>query len=102
MARKIDPARACLHDRDWPAPDQALWGEAVSIEDLDREALVRPKWRPTTIQANREGYGRWINHLVRSGANLSNAPAERVTPNQVTAYLNELRAQKLAPQSLAN
>ena len=102
MSRKIDPARACLHVRDWPDADQVLWTEAVSGENFESEAVIRPNWRPKSVQAYREGYGRWINYLIRSGADLTLVPAERVTPKQVQLYLKELRDQGLAPQTLAN
>jgi site-specific recombinase XerD len=102
MAKKTDPARACLHVRDWPAPDQALWAEATSRDNFDNEALVRRAWRPSTTQANREGYGRWMNHLKRSGAELNIPPDQRVTPEQVKLYLQELRAQELGLQTIAN
>lgn len=99
---KIDPARACLQVHYWPAPDQALWAEATSECNFDGEALVRPIWRPTTIQANREGYGRWINYLKHSGAVLNVPPGRRVTPEQVKLYLQELRDQGLGLQTIAN
>jgi len=102
MGRKIDPARACLHVRDWPASDEALWAEATSDHNFDSETMARRTWRSSTVQANREGYGRWINHLKRSGAELSMAPDQRVTPEQVKLYLRELRAQKLGLQTIAN
>src|SRR4051812_46710760 len=102
MSRKIDPARACLHARDWPPLDQALWAEAVSGHNFESEAVARPNWRPKSIQAFREGYGRWVNHPIRSGADLTPSPAERATPEQVKLYLKELRGQDLSPQTLAN
>ena len=51
MTKYIDPARACLHVRDWPATDQGLWNAAVCGDDFESEAVVRPNWRPRTIQA---------------------------------------------------
>ena len=102
MSRKIDPARACLHVRDWPARDQVLWAEAVSGDNFESDALVRKNWRPKSVESYRHGYGRWINHLMRSGADLAIPPGERVTPEQVKLYLKEQRGQGLAPQTLAN
>jgi site-specific recombinase XerD len=102
MPKHIDPARACLHVRDWPAADQALWNEVVHGDDYDNEAVEHPNWRLRTVQANREGYGRWINELIRSGVDLTGAPSERVTGQRVKAYVMALRSQGLAPQTIAN
>lgn len=102
MPRKSDPARACLKIENWPAADQALWHRAVNGHNYESDVDVPASWRPTSIQTNREGYGRWINHLSRSGEDMGLPPAERMTPARVQAYLSELRAQGLAPQTRSN
>jgi site-specific recombinase XerD len=87
---------------EWPDADQDLWRRALD-GDIDDEACTRAtRWRPRTRLLNRQGYGRWVNHLLRSGVDLENAPAERVTPEQVRAYLGELRSQKLADDSICS
>ena len=101
MPRIYDPARSCLPVRDWPAADQILWADALGDGD-DETRTCAAKWRPTTAQTNREGYGRWVNHLTRTGVDLQTAAAERVTPAQVRLYAGELRGQDLAPQSVCN
>ncbi len=103
MARNIDPTRACRHVAEWPLADQQIWQSALVGNNLEDEATTSAaRWRPTTTQTNREGYGRWITHLARSGVDLQISPAERVTPSQVRAYIVELRDQGLALQSCCN
>jgi hypothetical protein len=87
MTRIIDPSRRCLHVRDWPETDQSLWNKALKTADLEDEIRSpAASWTPTTIQTNREGYGRWINFLVRSGVDLAEEPADRVTAIRVRSY----------------
>ena len=103
MTRIVDPSRQCLHVRDWPATDQTLWGKAFSPRDLEDDGRSpAAAWRPGSIQANREGYGRWINYLAGSGADLTVDPADRVTPNRVRSYLGELRQQQLSIRTQCN
>ena len=103
MTRIVDPSRQCLHVRDWPATDQTLWGKAFSPRDLEDDGRSpAAAWRPGSVQTNREGYGRWINFLVRSGADLTLVPADRVTPGRVRSYLGELRQQELSIRTRCN
>jgi integrase/recombinase XerD len=101
MTRMRDPRRACLLAEQWPEADQDLWRRALDGDIDDGEACAwATRWRPRTQLANRQGYGRWINHLFRSGADIEKSPAARVTPEQVRAYLAELRSQDLAPETI--
>jgi site-specific recombinase XerD len=103
MTRIVDPSRRCLHVRDWPAIDQSLWNRALTERDLeDDDRSPAAGWRAGSVQTNREGYGRWINFLIRSGADLTANPADRVTPNQVRNYLAELRDQRLSIRTQCN
>jgi len=54
------------------------------------------------MQTNREGYGRWINFISRSGYDLAEDPADRVTPSRVRGYLAELRQQDLSIRTRCN
>jgi site-specific recombinase XerD len=74
-----------------------LWRCAL---DGDSESAAAIRWRHRTCLLNRQGYGRWINHLLRSGVDLGKSPVERVTPDQVRAYLGELRSQELAAETI--
>jgi integrase/recombinase XerD len=103
MTRIVDPSRRCLHVRNWPETDQALWNRALAKRDLeDDHRSPGAGWRPGSAQTNREGYGRWINFLVRSGSDLTADPADRVTPNRVRSYLAELGQQHLSIRTRCN
>jgi integrase/recombinase XerD len=100
MTRVRDPLRACLLLKEWPDADQDLWRRALD-GDIDGENCASAlRWRPKTQLLNRQGYGRWINYLLRSGVDLEKTPAERITPEQIRAYLGELRSQRLAPETI--
>src|SRR5690349_6874883 len=103
MTRIVDPSRRCLHVREWPEKDQALWNRAFAERDLENDdRSTAAGWRAGSVQTNREGYGRWINFLTRSGADLTVDPAERVTPAQVRRYLTELRDQEVSIRTRCN
>jgi len=100
MTQMRDPRRACLPVEEWPDADQDLWRRALDGDIDGEEYAPAIRWRPQTRLLNRQGYGRWINHLFRSGADIEKSPAGRVTHEQVRAYLAELRSQELAPESI--
>jgi integrase/recombinase XerD len=103
MARAVDPNRRCLPVRYWPARDQALWTKVLQPRDLEDEDSGRASdWKPGSVQTNREGYGRWINFLQRSAADMTTDAVDRVTPERVSGYVAELAAQGLALQTRAN
>jgi integrase/recombinase XerD len=103
MTRIIDPSRRCLHVRDWPEIDQSLWKEAFTRRDLEDDTRSPASdWSATSIQTNREGYGRWIGFLIRSGHDLTENPADRVTPARVRSYQAELRGQGLSVRTRCN
>jgi site-specific recombinase XerC len=102
MSRITDPARVCLHVKAWPEADQRLWEAALAHGDYEDEASPAAGWRPGTVQTNREGYGRWMNFLIRTEADLSASLGERVTPERVRAYVLELADQGLAVQTRCN
>lgn len=79
-------------------PDRRATLQPRGFEDED--ASIACHWKPGSIQTNREGYGRWINFLISSEADLTADPADRVTPERVSSYVTELAA--LALQTRAN
>ena len=102
MPRKRRKGR-CLNVRDWPAIDQKLWQAALAVRDLeDEDQSPAAKWRPTTVQTNREGYGRWIDYLQRSGEGLDEPPDQRVTRERVKSYLVALEQQGVSIRSRCN
>jgi hypothetical protein len=50
----------------------------------------------------RRGYGRWLTFLQNSGADLLAPPVDRVTRENVAAYIAELRRQNVSPYTLRN
>jgi integrase len=103
MARSADPSRRCLHVRDWPGPDQALWAKVLQPGDYEEDHVGPASyWKSGSMQTNREGYGRWINFVMSSGADMTASPADRVTPERISCYVAELATQGLALQTRAN
>jgi hypothetical protein len=72
------------------------------VDLLDENRSRAADWRPATVHKNRRGYGRWLTFLIRSGADLGQSLADRVTSDQVQAYLKELRSQHLKPYTVRN
>ncbi len=54
------------------------------------------------MQTNREGYGRWINFISRSGYDLAEDPADRVTSSRVRSYLAALHGQQVSIRTQCN
>lgn len=102
MPRKGQEGK-CLHVRDWPELDQKLWHAALATRGFENEEQSpASKWRRTTIQTNREGYGRWIDYLQHSGHDLDETPTQRVTRARVRSYLAELEKQGVSIRSRCN
>jgi integrase len=103
MRPQTDPTRRCLPVADWPDSDRAVWQAALFTDDpLSFERSTAASWRPATCYKNRRGYGRWLTFLKNSGEDWSLSLADRVTQERVTAYLEELRRQQVAPYTLRN
>jgi integrase/recombinase XerD len=103
MRPQVDPTRRCLPVAEWPDADSIAWQASLAVDDpLSFERSTAACWRPTTRHKNRRGYGRWLTFLTNSGQDLSKSLADRVTRERVTAYLDELRHQKVAPYTLRN
>ena len=103
MRPQTDVARRCLPVRDWPDADRAAWHAALASDDLlSFKRSTAASWQPATGHKNRRGYGRWLTFLKNSGADLGIRLADRVNQERVTAYLDELRRQKVAPYTLRN
>jgi hypothetical protein len=104
MDPKKDPARRCLKVEEWPRPDQLAWRAILRKGDLlDDDVGAAAHWAPDTVHKNRRGYGRWLNHFRIAGRlDETTAPADRVTPENVRAYLAELRATGVSPFTLRN
>jgi len=88
-----DPRRRCLKVRDWPEGDRRAWMKALEPGDI-LDGSVGPgfHWSGQTREKYRKGYGRWLTFLTVTGRFEPDAsPADRITPENVRAYIEELR-----------
>lgn len=102
MARPIDPARRRLPPQDWPARDRAAWEAALRPHDPFGGGGLASHWRPLSQRKVCRAHGRWINFLrVRGWLRDDEGPAERASRDRLCAYHLHLRAQGLAPVTIA-
>jgi integrase/recombinase XerD len=88
------PERTCMKRALWPQHDQDLWISALNPADpFIGTGGTRAAHRAISNRNIERGYGRWLTFLSRQGL-LSNtaSPADRITPEAVSAYLKELDA----------
>ena len=89
----------------WPTRDQHLWHTATHKGDfLDPDGKAAHWSDATRIQVEK-GYGKWIFHLEAEGVLPGNGdvdPMERVDEDQLRAYLERLKQQGLASQTIAS
>ncbi len=95
-----DPRRRCLKTEEWPAADRMAWTAALTPGDLLHDAGAAGGWAADTIKKQRKGYGRFLGFLVWSGRlDAAKSPADRITPENVRAYLAELE-DTVAPMTI--
>jgi integrase/recombinase XerD len=84
--------RLQLRLEQWPAIDQELWRQATEAGDILSSAGAGAEWAAGTRKSVIKGYGRWLAWLSRTELLESmQAPASRVTPTCVAAYVAYLR-----------
>jgi integrase len=88
------PERACLPVSQWPELDRRLWLAACAPADiLDDEVGARSGHARISNTKAAKGYGRWLTYLLLSVQEaLAEAPAERIRPERVRAYVDSLIA----------
>ena len=88
------PERGCLPVPQWPDADRRLWLAACAPGDiLDDEVGARSAHAGISNTKAAKGYGRWLTYLSLSAQEaVAEAPAERITPNRVRAYVDSLIA----------
>ena len=89
----------------WPARDQHLWQVATHKGDFLDPAGKAAHWSDATRVQVEKGYGKWIFHLEAEGILPSRSdenPAQRIDEAQLRAYLDRLKGQKLASQTIAS
>lgn len=88
-----DPARRCLPVPEWPDPDRAAWNAALDRGDIFGDGGLACRWSEATRRTMASAYGRWLTHIKRQGAlDPDAAPEDRVRPERVRAYIEELQA----------
>ena len=89
----------------WPALDRGLWQTAIRQSDFLEADGKAAHWSDATRLQVQKGYGKWIFHLAAEGALAAQdqlRPIERVDEDQLRSYLDRLKAQGLASQTIAS
>ena len=89
----------------WPALDLQLWQTATKKGDFLEAEGKAAHWSDATLLQVQKGYSKWLFHLTAEGALHSQelqAPIDRVSENQLRSYLERLKAQGLASQTIAS
>ena len=89
----------------WPALDLQLWQTATKKGDFLEADGKAAHWSDATLLQVQKGYSKWLFHLTAEGALPSQelqAPIDRVSENQLRSYLERLKAQGLASQTIAS
>ena len=89
----------------WPALDRGLWQTATRQSDFLEADGKAAHWSDATRIQVEKGYGKWIFHLEAEGVLPGNGdvdPMERVDEDQLRAYLERLKQQGLASQTIAS
>jgi integrase/recombinase XerD len=85
--------RTCLPPGIWPDADRAAWNRACRRGSLLDDVTPAARWRQTTRHVVEKGYGTWLQWLALHCPDaLPVLPAERVTPERIAAYLEDLQA----------
>jgi hypothetical protein len=86
---------------EWPQTDRMAWLAAVHDGDPFDGRGPAAHWRPGTMAKVMSSYGRWLTFLQhRQALDPMAQPADRTTPEQLRAFVAELR-QQVAPVTLA-
>ena len=89
----------------WPALDLQLWQTATKKGDFLEADGKAAHWSDATLLQVQKGYSKWLFHLTAEGALPAQelqAPIDRVNENQLRSYLERLKAQGLASQTIAS
>lgn len=87
------PERRCIPFERWPEADRQAADRARSSGDIFDFPGPAGSWAPSTWQARRKAYGRFLSYLDRTQQLLATqGPGERPTPDRVRGYVGEARA----------
>jgi hypothetical protein len=82
-----------LRPEAWPAADRETWARASAAGGLLDETGPVASWSRVVCKKRLISYGRWLGFLARTGRlEAGQGPAERVTRENVAAYLEALTA----------
>jgi integrase len=86
------PQHAALTITEWPLSARHAWDAALHRPDFLDEGGRGSEWRAASQRTARGAYGRWLAWLIAQSVDLQGeAPAERMTPARVRAYVAFLR-----------
>ncbi|MBP7065723.1 tyrosine-type recombinase/integrase [Ferrovibrio sp.] len=77
---------------EWPEEDRVRWRDMLS-DWPEGNVKSASNLRKATQHKNQRGYGRWLTHLSRAGADLTVPPEARVTLSATQAYIAEMQSQ---------
>jgi len=91
--REVQFNHRCLPVEEWPAPDRDAWAKAIAPDDLLDPGGLGGHWSLASRRKTSKGYGRFLAWLEQMGLlDPSCSPADRVTPELATAYVEHLFA----------
>lgn len=92
MDPKKDPNRRCLKVEQWPEVDRLAWVTVIKPGNLLDAGGLGAEWAPHTRHTVARCYGGWLTWLERSELlDPTVEPTNRVTPDRIVRYVNELR-----------
>ena len=90
MPRLIANSALPLHA--WPDEDRCGWTQFLQERGGEGDNRRQPFWKDSTLRGIQASYGRWLAWLAQTHApELALAPGDRLRPNIVQDYFDELR-----------
>ncbi len=91
-AELFPPERRYLRYSAWPEGDRRALETAIAPLGPFDTPPAAAHWRPDTVRMRCRAYSRYLSWLRRQGFLVAEeTPAERLTPERLTAYLQEFR-----------
>jgi integrase len=94
--------RRCRPINQWPQPDRQRWQAALQTGDLLEQGGCRAEHSRYSNRGMEKGYGRWLAWLDSRGLLDDRvAPADRITPDRVKAYGEDLERENASGTVIA-
>jgi len=88
------PSVLTMPYEEWPARDRSAFEAATRVGDALDPGGPAEDWSDATRQSNIARYSRWLRFLECAGLlDRNQAPADRVTPDAVRAYIAQFQAE---------